>query len=91
VVFNDTANTITAFRDGTQLFQATNVTGTLTTTSDLWISDNGHAANEYWNGLIDRIRISDAALTSAEFIPEPATAGLLSVASLGLLARRRRR
>jgi len=54
-----------------------------------------------FGGTLDNVRIFDNALTNAEiaslatsdltFVPEPASAGLLGLAAVGLLARRRRR
>ena len=88
MVFDDSADTLTLFMDFEERFQASGVTGTLNAPSDLVIGGIGHAANERWNGTADRIRISDTALTPAEFIPEPTT-GLLAL--VGLLAMGARR
>jgi len=58
-------------------------------------SHMGESSWEVWNGLIDRIRFSDEALTPDEFIqanpvPIPAAAWLLGSGLLGLVAMRRR-
>jgi len=90
VVFDDTANTLTLFKDYVQAFQATAVTGTLNTPSNLWIGAVGHAANERWNGFADHVRISNTALTPAQFVPEPTT-GLLAMMGLLAIGARRRR
>ena len=89
VVFDDTANTITSYRDGVQMAQTTGVTGTLTTTSDMWIGAVGHAAVERWNGYMDHVRISDVALAPAQFIPEPGSLALMGIAAACTLFRRR--
>ena len=58
-------------------------------------SHMGESSWEVWNGLIDRIRFSDEALTPDEFIqanpvPIPAAAWLLGSGLVGLVAMRRR-
>ncbi len=58
-------------------------------------SHTGESSWEVWNGLIDRIRFSDEALSPDEFIqsnpvPVPAAAWLLGSGLVGLLAIRRR-
>jgi hypothetical protein len=47
--------------------------------------------NQYFDGLIDEVRISDQALAPSGFLPEPSLVGvaLLAGASFGLLKRRR--
>lgn len=50
---------------------------------------NAGSTGQFFDGLIDEIRISDAALTPAEFIPEPATIAFLALGGLSLLRRKR--
>jgi hypothetical protein len=56
---------------------------------------SGGNAGELFQGLIDNVGIYNTALSQAEvralLVPEPATIGLTAVATLGLLAGRRRR
>jgi len=53
-------------------------------------SHMGTSSSEVWNGLIDRIRFSDEVVEPGNFIPEPATLGLMGLGIAGLLARRRK-
>lgn len=49
--------------------------------------------NEYFNGYIDEVRISDVALSPSQMldaVPEPATFGVLATGMLSILLRRRR-
>lgn len=45
---------------------------------------------QFFDGSIDNVRISDAALSPSQFIPEPASLALLGLGALAMLPRRRR-
>lgn len=64
LVFDDNANTMQFYVDYQPAGRITNVTGTLGNYSSmLWLGTVGHQpANEFWNGYVDAVRISDEAL-----------------------------
>ncbi|MFW6155003.1 MAG: PEP-CTERM sorting domain-containing protein [Planctomycetota bacterium] len=51
-------------------------------------SHMGSGSSEVWNGLIDRIRFSDAVVDPESFIPEPASLSLLGLGGLVLFRRK---
>ena len=56
------------------------------------IRDNSYPpgnSGQFFDGLIDEVRISDAALTPDQFLPEPATIMLLGLGGLALIRRKR--
>lgn len=68
-VFNDTANTITMYRNGSQVAQTTSVTAVpAANAKPLYIGvDNAAelaAISEYWDGYIDEVRVSNSARTA---------------------------
>jgi hypothetical protein len=64
VVYDSTANTITVFFDGTQVFTDTDVV--LTTTDSIRIGSDGAGAPKYFNGLIDHVRWYNGVLSPAK-------------------------
>ncbi len=64
LVFNDTADTMQFYVDYQPAGRIAGVSGTLGNYSDLlWFGTVGHQpANEFWNGNVDAVRISDEAL-----------------------------
>ncbi len=73
----------------------TSLTGALNDSSNdgpasIGAIDRGASFDQFFDGSIDEVRISDQALTASEFIPEPATAALLGLGGLLIFGGRRR-
>lgn len=75
LVFNDTANTMSFYFDHT-LAGTVGAGGTLNDQGNLWFGGVAHAAGEQWNGAVDRVRISDEALTPSQFFGAAAQPGV---------------
>jgi len=72
LVFDDAADTMDVYFDHQQVAHHTGRTGTLNDQGLLWLGTVGHQpVNEYWNGYLDEVRISDSALTPANMLPAP--------------------
>jgi len=73
LVFNDAANSAQFFFD----YQPAGVVGlggTLTDRGLLWLGSPSHQpVNEYWNGYVDAVRISDEALAPTQLLGAPAS------------------
>jgi hypothetical protein len=94
VVGSSATDTATLYLNGVQVAQTPFTDGLFDPTANTaWTVGrgqfNGNPA-DFVDGQIDEVRWTAAALTPAQFlnIPEPASAGLLALGAIGLLARR---
>jgi len=72
LVFDDAANTVELLFDHASTYVHTGRTGTLGSSGNLWLGSVSHQpVNEQWNGYIDELRISDAALAPGQMLPAP--------------------
>lgn len=76
VVFDDVANTYTTYFDYAPV-GLNGAGGTVANLGDLWFGAVAHSpVNEQWNGKLDRVRISDNALSPQQFFDAPDNLGV---------------
>lgn len=96
LVYDGAGGEVRAYLDGVLLNTNTDADiGTLGTllngTSDFRLGSYNGGSSEF-NGIMDQFRVSDTALTPAEFlaVPEPSSTALLGLGGLALILRRRK-